>query len=399
MHRFPLGWTLARFDQLMKRVEGRGFWIDDSQTYNCVGVRWYGFGAFVRESVLGLNINRKQQWLIREGDVVYNKLFAWKGAFAIADKGVDGCIVSDKFPLYTIDIDRVDPAYLGHFFRTPEIATQAEALSKGAAAISKLTLNPPQLWDLTIPLPPLDEQQRIVKRIERIKCLVGSLVEHRSRTVSEITSLRHRAVDGLFAEPEGRTVGDYVRIQSGYAFKSHWFSEEGVRLVRNVNVGHGVIDWGAVAKLPWNRAGEFERFVLSLGDIVISLDRPIISTGVKVARVRESDLPSFLLQRVGRVCFSTDELLPNYFYAWLQSGRFIRALDPGRSNGVPHISPKDIERIPFSVPPLAQQQKVVAEIRQLIQWLDTADRLQNEVSPEVEALMPSVLNHAFSGQL
>src|SRR5215208_6376770 len=93
----PIDWRLARFDEIFTKVD-RKFIIDDGQEYKTVGVRWYGNGTFVRERLLGANINRKQQWEIRAGDVVYNKLFAWKGAFAIADENVNGCIVSDKFP-------------------------------------------------------------------------------------------------------------------------------------------------------------------------------------------------------------------------------------------------------------------------------------------------------------
>src|SRR5260370_14666474 len=179
VNRLPSGWNLARFNEFLGRIEGREITIDDSQNYNCVGVRWYGCGAFIRERPLGLDISRKQQWVIKNGDVVYNKLFAWKGAFAVADETVDGCIVSDKFPLYRINEEMVYPAYIRHFFRAPEIATQAGLLSNGAAALRKLPLDPPQFWDLTIPLPPIEEQRRIVERIERLsqeirdaKCLV-----------------------------------------------------------------------------------------------------------------------------------------------------------------------------------------------------------------------------------
>ncbi len=145
--RLPKSWRLARFDELLTKVE-RKITIDNSVIYNCVGVRWYGMGAFLRERLLGMNISRKQQWIVRRGDVVYNKLFAWKGAFAIADDSVDGCIVSDKFPTYELDTELAEPRFLAHYFRTPGIAQQALDLSKGAAAISKLTLNPPQFWDL-----------------------------------------------------------------------------------------------------------------------------------------------------------------------------------------------------------------------------------------------------------
>jgi type I restriction enzyme, S subunit len=53
-------WPKARFDEIFERVE-RKFFIDDSEQYKCVGVRWYGMGAFVRERLLGAEISRKQQ--------------------------------------------------------------------------------------------------------------------------------------------------------------------------------------------------------------------------------------------------------------------------------------------------------------------------------------------------
>src|SRR5260370_2150639 len=141
--RLPEGWHLARFDKVLKRVE-RKVILDDTTFYDCVGVRWYGLGAFVREQLSGIDITRKQQWIIKAGDIVYNKLFAWKGAFAIAEGYVDGCIVSDKFPTYEADSTLIDPQFLRYYFRTARLAQQAQDLSKGAAAISKLTLNPPQ---------------------------------------------------------------------------------------------------------------------------------------------------------------------------------------------------------------------------------------------------------------
>jgi type I restriction enzyme, S subunit len=63
---WPDGWRLSRFDELLKRVE-RKIILDDTALYNCVGVHWYGLGAFVREQLLGLNISRKQQWIIKAG--------------------------------------------------------------------------------------------------------------------------------------------------------------------------------------------------------------------------------------------------------------------------------------------------------------------------------------------
>jgi type I restriction enzyme S subunit len=212
------GWRIARFDEILTRVD-RKFIIDDDQEYETVGVRWYGNGAFVRERLLGANINRKQQWIIKAGDVVYNKLFAWKNAFAIADELVDGRIVSDKFPTYQIKTDLLEPKFLECYFKTPQIGTQARNLSKGAAAISKLTLNPPQFWDLTIPLPPLTEQRRIVAHIESLAARVNEAQRLREEADNEteafVKSERHKLFSVIDLGKCGKPLGEIADFLDG----------------------------------------------------------------------------------------------------------------------------------------------------------------------------------------
>lgn len=173
-------------------------------------------------------------------------------------------------------------------------------------------------------------------------------------------------------------VKDFLVVQNGYAFKSQWFVKEGIRLLRNANIGHGTVKWSDVAKLSLDRAKEFDKFKLRLGDIVISLDRPIISTGLKVARITERDLPSLLLQRVGRVEFKTNDIDPDYFFLWLNSPYFIDAIDPGRSNGVPHISSKSIESLSFTPPSLAEQHRIVAKVDALMKLCDELETRQQK---------------------
>ena len=143
---------------------------------------------------------------------------------------------------------------------------------------------------------------------------------------------------------------------------------QGIRLVRNLNVGHDQLRWEETARVTPEIAHQFTRFNLNEGDIVISLDRPLITTGLKVARINRDDLPCLLLQRVGRVVFKHDDVLPDYFFLWLHSPAFIATIDAGRSNGVPHISAREIEAIPFSAPPLAEQRRIVEKVDQLL-WL------------------------------
>lgn len=260
------------------------------------------------------------------------------------------------------------------------------------------------------PLPPLAEQKRIVAKVDELMALCDQL-EARQQEREDRHAVLARAALARFADApspaslqllfhssyaispadlrktiltlavqgqlvtfedteEGQTVGDHVDFQNGYAFKSEWFKPDGIRLCRNVNISHGVLDWDESAFLDEEIAKDFKRFALSEGDIVLSLDRPLISSGLKVAQVKKSDLPCLLLQRVARPVPKHDQLDMSYFYLWLNSSEFVDSIDPGRSNGVPHISTRQVQLLRFVLPPLREQRRIVAKVSQLMSLVD-----------------------------
>ena len=144
----------------------RPYTLADNQNADLVGMRLYGEGPFHREYKEAHRIRKKSHFIIKSGDVIYNKLFAWKGAFGIVPAELDGMYVSDKFPTYELDTSVVKPGYLRWYFRYSELWEQARGKSIGSAAISKLTLNPPQFLELNLPLPSMGDQARISETLD-----------------------------------------------------------------------------------------------------------------------------------------------------------------------------------------------------------------------------------------
>ena len=63
------------------------------------------------------------------------------------------------------------------------------------------------------------------------------------------------------------------------------------------------------------------------------------------------------------------------------------------------INLKDVGRLPIPVPPITEQRGIVAYFDGLRAQLDTLMQVQSEVTNELEALMPSILDKAFKGEL
>ncbi|MCB0410578.1 MAG: restriction endonuclease subunit S, partial [Flavobacteriales bacterium] len=178
--------------------------------------------------------------------------------------------------------------------------------------------------------------------------------------------------------------------------KSSLFAKEGVSLVRNINITHGEINWEKCVCYPKSEIKGLDRFSLQENDILISLDRPIISTGLKIAVVTKKDLPCMLVQRVCRINSKKLDVNFKYLFFWFLSQNFIESIDPGRSKGVPHLATRDIEKLFFPLPPMKEQERIVKKVETLMQFCDVlVERVQQS---EIHAgqLMQAILQEAFS---
>jgi type I restriction enzyme S subunit len=137
-------------------------------------------------------------------------------------------------------------------------------------------------------------------------------------------------------------------------------------------------------------------YELAVGDVLISLDRPIISGGIKVARVSDDDLPALLLQRVGRFLLDTNKIDAGYLYFFLQTDRFITEIaGHEQSLGVPHISPTQVEAINIPLPAVSAQKQLAKNLLEIADaWSAASIALQQKLS-ELAVLPQRILAQAF----
>ncbi len=84
--------------------------IERESLYRTLGVRKLAYGAFIREPRIGKEIKAKKLFRTRSGLLIYNRLFAHTGSFAVLGDEHEDCFVSGEFPMFAFRKDApVDP--------------------------------------------------------------------------------------------------------------------------------------------------------------------------------------------------------------------------------------------------------------------------------------------------
>ncbi|MBB2681746.1 UNVERIFIED_ORG: type I restriction enzyme S subunit [Rhizobium esperanzae] len=185
----------------------------------------------------------------------------------------------------------------------------------------------------------------------------------------------------------------------GFAFKSEWFRAAGIKLLRGANIAPGAINWSDLKCLDTSIADEFSKYLIEEDDIVLAMDRPVISTGLKVARVTCQDAGCLLVQRVTR--FRATEFVTQSFLWWLLNSQMFLSHSLQRATGsdLPHISGDDIATCPIPIPPKEEQHEIVRRIESAFAKIDRLAAEAKRALELVGKLDEAILAKAFRGEL
>ena len=77
------------------------------------------------------------------------------------------------------------------------------------------------------------------------------------------------------------------KLDVGYAFKSAEFTESGIKLLRGDNIEPGSLRWIDTKYWSPEKLDSYKNLLIDEGDIILAMDRPLISSGLKIARAKK----------------------------------------------------------------------------------------------------------------
>ncbi|MGH3652304.1 restriction endonuclease subunit S [Glutamicibacter sp.] len=261
----------------------------------------------------------------------------------------------------------------------------------------------PRWYEFELPVPPLEEQRRIVAILEDHLSRLDAGDDYarnvfrraRALVVSSLgESVRVASEEALMS-----TLGAHAdRVEYGTSAKCHEVREEGdVPVLRMGNIRENRIDWTRLKFLRGNHP-DLDRLMVSRGDLVFN--RTNSAELVGKSAVVEDDRPASFASYLIRVRLA-ETVLPTWANMAINSpqGRAYVASCVSQQVGQANVNGTKLKAFPLPVPPMPRQHELVARHSEIV---DLSDRMKYEaelVLARSAVLRRSLLAAAFSSRL
>ena len=358
-------------------------WIDirPDKQYRQVTVRLWGKGVVLRDEVSGAEIAADRRFVTRQQQFILSRIDARNGAFGIVPDSLDGAVVSSDFPVFTVDLSQILPKFLDWMSKTHNFVDLCKAASEGTT--NRVRLKEERFLAAEIPLPPLEEQHRIVARIEELAARIEEARGLKHTTLDETvnfwkvlsriarkTDFPIRALDELVEFLDGRRIPLSESQRAGRKGSYPYYGAS------------GIIDY-------------IDDYIFDEKLLLLSEDGAnLINRSTPIAFIATG---KFWVNNHAHVLRPLPNMVNIRFLAYALSDYDVSIFNFASAQA--KLNQSNARRIAFPLPPLNMQIRIADYLDNLKSKVDVLKQLQSETSAELDALLPSVLDKAFKGEL
>ena len=334
-----------------------------------------------------------QQYMLREGDLLVS-LTGNVGRVGILNKDMLPAALNQRVCCIRINENYVLAKYLYFYFMRSQFVRECISASSGVA---QLNLSPSWLKKKDIPVPPIEEQRRIVSRIEELFSELDSAVETLQKTRQQLEIYRQAVLKEAFQEcTVSVKIEDVcIHVTDGDHMPPPK-SETGIPFIMISNIQNNKINWNNTAFVDSNY---FDKIIdkrrPQQGDVLYTVTG---SFGIPVLIDFDK---KFCFQRHIALLRPNEKINQKYLYYVMQNPivyEQARNKATGTAQKTVGLSVLRKIEIPF-VDSLVEQEKIVLNIENKMSVCDSIEKTVNECLQQAKAMRQSILKKAFEGEL
>jgi type I restriction enzyme, S subunit len=254
---------------------------------------------------------------------------------------------------------------------------------------------------IRISIPALEEQQRIVVRIDELFSELDKAVDTLKTTKEQLEVYRQAVLKEIFDSVSTTSVhikDVCLDIKVGIVIKptQYYVSENGVPAFRNANVRRGYIndtDWVMISKEGHQQNCRSE---VHTNDVLISRS----GANLGMASVVPARYNGYNAIDVVIAVPDISKVIPEFLAQYTNSpmGRaIVKKNERGAAQG--HLNVSAYANLPIGVPDLQEQEKLVKQISDRLSVCDSIEKTVDTALAQADAMRQSILKQAFEGTM
>lgn len=282
-----------------------------------------------------------------------------------------------------------NPLYLSYYFASPFAITQKSRTAKGNIIVHTST---DKIGDYFIPLPPIEEQQRIVNKIEELFAKLDELkpIEEKlekikskfpedikksvlndffsgnaSFIIESYDSWKSEMLINIADVCTGNSISEivkknkYTNLEEGY----NYIATKDLSFDHKFNYNNGI-------KIPYSESG-FK--YANSNDILMCIEGG--SAGKKIGILTEKVCYG---NKLCKFSLNSDLVIPEFLYYYLQSEVFLKNFYENLNGIIGGVSINKIRKIEIKFPSVKEQQRIVDKLEQLLPLCDDIEKIVNQ---------------------
>jgi type I restriction enzyme S subunit len=338
---------------------------------------------------------------LKEDDILICNVGATIGTtFKVPELGQPMTLAPNSILIRPLD-ESTENQYAFYYFKSNIFQTK---ISNIATTTAQPKFNKTDFRSQYIPLPTLEEQKRIVSKLDILFAKIDKAIALHQKNIDEANVFMASVLNDVFVELEEKykvvKISDIAHIKGGKRLpKGEKLSEKQtqypyIRVADFLDIG--TVNLETIQYITEDIYKQIRNYIITSNDLYISIAGTIGKTGIIPKELDGANLT----ENAAKLVYKIEDISNKYVYFLTKSSKFEEQIGLAtKTVAQPKLALTRLSEVELPLPPLKTQQKVVSYLDEISSKMEKIKQIQKEKMESIKALKASILDQAFRGEL